>query len=119
LKTEVGTSPARASTADVTPRAARRKAAAGKHGGGRDRGANSGSARGARGATSSAHAVQIARWRHGCVRAHRRCAAGAAWPEISPSTARIAETGKNPSTLEIERSFGGHWIVGYSDLAGR
>jgi hypothetical protein len=48
----------------------------------------------------------------------RQCAAGA-WPEISPSTVRIAEDGKNPSTLEIERSFGGHWIVVYSDLAGR
>jgi hypothetical protein len=63
--------------------------------------------------------VQIARWRHGCVHAQAVCAAGAAWPKISTSTVRIAEDGKNPSTLEIERSFGGPWIVGYSDLAGR
>jgi hypothetical protein len=32
---------------------------------------------------------------------------------------RIAEDSKNPSTLEIERSFGGPWIVGYRDLAAR
>ena len=31
----------------------------------------------------------------------------------------IPEDGKNPSTLDHAFGAGGHWIAGYSDLAGR
>lgn len=31
----------------------------------------------------------------------------------------ISEDGKNPSTLDRALGAGGHWIAGYSDLAGR